>query len=99
MLLDEAFYGVDDQNTFATAEFLKSLGLQLVMAAPDNDRSKLLSLVDSYYELSRYGTDVFPEHVVVKEPARKLMQSDMPVRNPELLQRALEGLQERERAA
>jgi chromosome segregation protein len=40
MILDEAFYGMDAQNTFVTAEFLKSLGLQLVMAGPDSDVGK-----------------------------------------------------------
>lgn len=92
MILDEAFYGMDAQNTFVTAEFLKSLGLQLVMAGPDSDVGKLLPVLDSYYDLTRHGPDVFVEQVLVKEPARALLQSDIPERNPALVQQAVEQL-------
>ena len=30
--------------------------------------------------------DVFVERVVVKEPARRLLQSDLPERNPQLVE-------------
>ena len=92
MILDEAFYGMDAQNTFVTAEFLKSLGLQLVMAGPDSDVGKLLPVLDSYYDLTRHGPDVFVEQVLVKEPAKALLQSDIPERNPTLVQRVVEQL-------
>lgn len=92
MILDEAFYGIDAQNTVVTADFLKSLGLQLVMAAPDYDVSKLTPTLDNYYELFRFGPDVVTEQVVVKEYARQLMQSDMPSLNPGLLDRRVEQL-------
>lgn len=86
MILDEAFYGMDAQNTFVTAEFLRSLGLQLVMAGPDSDIGKLLPVLETYFDLTRFGPDVFVERVVVKEPARRLLQSDMPERNPQLVE-------------
>jgi chromosome segregation protein len=92
MILDEAFYGMDAQNTFVTAEFLKSLGLQLVMAGPDSDVGKLLPVLDSYYDLTRHGPDVFVEQVLVKEPAKALLQSDIPERNPALVTRTVEQL-------
>lgn len=92
MILDEAFYGMDAQNTFVTAEFLKSLGLQLVMAGPDSDVGKLLPVLDSYYDLTRHGPDVFAEQVLVKEPAKALLQSDIPERNPTLVQKTVEQL-------
>ena len=85
MILDEAFYGMDAQNTVVTAEFLRSLGLQLVMAGPDSDIGKLLPALESYHDLARFGPDVFVEYVVVKEKARRLLQADMPERNPELV--------------
>ncbi|HBO3911251.1 SbcC/MukB-like Walker B domain-containing protein [Pseudomonas aeruginosa] len=85
MILDEAFYGMDAQNTFVTAEFLKSLGLQLLMAGPDSDVGKLTPLLDNYYDLVRYGPDVFVEPVWVKEPARRLLTSDIPLLHPELI--------------
>lgn len=92
MILDEAFYGMDAQNTFVTAEFLKRLGLQLVMAGPDSDIGKLLPVLDGYYDLTRSGPDVFVEHVIVKEPARVLLQSDIPERNPQLVEAKVKHL-------
>lgn len=92
MILDEAFYGMDAQNTVATAEFLKSLGLQLVMAGPDADTSKLSAVLDSYYDLTRFGPDVFVEWMGVTPQARELLQSDMPSRHPHLLQAKVEQL-------
>jgi chromosome segregation protein len=86
MILDEAFYGMDAQNTFVTAEFLRSLGLQLVMAGPDSDIGKLLPVLDTYFDLTRFGPDVFVERVIVKEAARRLLQSDLPERNPQLVE-------------
>lgn len=88
MILDEAFYGMDAQNTYVTATFLKSLGLQLMMAGPDSDVGKLAPLMDNYYDLARYGADVFPEHVVVKEAAHALFSSDIPMLHPELINTA-----------
>lgn len=85
MLLDEAFYGVDAQNTFSVAEFMRSMGLQLIMAYPDTDIPKLTTVVDSYYEVTRWGPDIFAEHVVVKAPAKRLMLSDIPEQNPLLI--------------
>lgn len=91
MILDEAFYGIDAQNSFATMEFLNSLGLQVILAGPDTDLGKLLPLMDTYYELIRpnNSTDVFADYIVVKEPTRRALLSDMPDRNPELVERAV----------
>ena len=68
-----------------TATFLKSLGLQLMMAGPDSDVGKLAPMMDNYYDLARYGSDVFAEHVVVKEAAHALFSSDIPILHPELI--------------
>ncbi|MFZ3001884.1 MAG: SbcC/MukB-like Walker B domain-containing protein [Undibacterium umbellatum] len=86
MLIDEAFHGFDAQNTFVTGQFLRSLGLQLVMAAPDADVGKLIPVVDSFYDLNRFGTDVFPLEHVLKEPTQELAMVDIPGRNPKLIE-------------
>lgn len=86
MIIDEAFHGFDAQNAYVTAQFLRSLGLQLVMAAPDADVGKLVPVLDSYYDLDRFGSDVFTSEVVVKEDARRLLETDMPSRNPQLVE-------------
>lgn len=92
MLTDEAFHGFDEQNTYVTAKFLSSLGLQCAFAAPDSDRGKLASVLGSLYDLFRSGSDVFAEEAVIKEPARRLMISDMPMQNPDLVDRMVEKL-------
>lgn len=94
MILDEAFYGIDAQNSFATMEFLNSLGLQVILAGPDTDAGKLAPLMEAYYELIRpnNGTDVFLEYIVVKEPTHQKFLSDMPERNPELVGHAITQL-------
>ena len=86
MIIDEAFHGFDAQNTYVTAQFLRSLGLQLVMAAPDADVGKLVPVLDSYYDLDRFGSDVFTAEVLVKDDAKMLLESDMPSRNPQLVE-------------
>lgn len=42
-------------------------------------------MMDNYYDLARYGSDVFAEHVVVKEAAHALFSSDIPILHPELI--------------
>ncbi|BBN89453.1 SbcC/MukB-like Walker B domain-containing protein [Azospira sp. I09] len=88
MIVDEAFYGIDAQNTFATSEFLRSLGLQIILAGPDTEVGKLLPTMDAYYDLYRpdNGLDVFSEFNGVKPETRRKLLSDMPDRNPELVE-------------
>ena len=92
MIIDEAFHGFDAQNCYVTAQFLRSLGLQLVMAAPDADVGKLLPVLDSYYDLDRFGSDVFTSEVIIKDNARRLLESDMPSRNPQLIEQMVAQL-------
>ena len=92
MIVDEAFHGFDAQNTYVTARFLRSLGLQLVMAAPDADVGKLTPVLDSYYDLDRYAGDVFTEEVLIKDEAKRLLESDMPNQNPHLVKQMIEQL-------
>lgn len=94
MLLDEAFYGMDAQNSFVTAEFLKSLGLQLVLAGPDTDVGKLIPVLDSYYDVFRpdNGAHAYFSHVQIKEEAKKLLQSDIPEMHPHLVEQKMQQL-------
>ena len=85
MIIDEAFHGMDSQNSLAAARFLESLGLQLLIAAPDSELGKLMPICDTVYELMRFGQDVFMEPTYMKEAAHKLMISDMPMEHPQLV--------------
>lgn len=93
MLLDEAFYGIDSQNSFAVAEFLRSLGLQLVMAGPEADKGKLAPMTHTLYEMDRHGTDVFYEAEHFTAAMHQLMVSDMPMLNPNLIDELEASLQ------
>lgn len=93
MLLDEAFYGMDQQNSLAAGRFLDSIGLQMIMAAPEADHSKLAPMLDTIYELNRFQMDVFVDPVKIKEPAHRLLTSDMPSEHPDLIARMVEIIQ------
>ncbi|GHZ92104.1 Chromosome partition protein Smc [Vibrio cholerae] len=45
--LDEAFHGMDTINAIATARFLRSIGLQLIMAGPELERTKLAPITQT----------------------------------------------------
>lgn len=84
MLLDEAFYAIDDQNAVATAQFIDGLGLQMIMGAPSADSAKLSSFTDTLYELVREG-DILEFHREQLTPAgHALLRSDMPSEHPGL---------------
>lgn len=93
MLLDEAFFGMDQQNSLAAGRFLDSIGLQMIMAAPEADHSKLAPMLDTIYELNRFEMDVYVDPVKIKEPAHRLLTSDMPSEHPDLIARMVESIQ------
>lgn len=85
ILLDEFGDKIDAQNARATTNYLRSLGLQLVLAAPDTAQGTLSGVLDSYIELFRDGDLLQVEHVEVTEAGRALLQSDQFDLHPELL--------------
>lgn len=93
MLLDEAFHGMDQQNALSAARFLDSIGLQMVMAAPEADHSKLAPTLDTIYEINRFDKEIFVEQTKIKEPAKALLTSDMPSEHPDLLTRMIETIE------
>lgn len=94
ILLDEAFYGIDSQNSYAVASFLRTLGFQLVMAGPEADKGKLAPMTHTLYEIERAGVDVFYEHEHFTAAMHSLMTSDMPMQNPDLVTAMEASLQE-----
>jgi chromosome segregation protein len=89
MLLDEAFHGMDHQNATAVGEFLRSLGLQLIMAAPETDYGKFAGMCDTIFDIARDNLSVFIEPSQMKEDGKELLQSDLPSKHPELIQMEL----------
>lgn len=92
MLLDEAFHGMDHQNATSVGEFLSSLGLQLIMAAPETDYGKFAGMSDTLYDIARENLDVFITPSQLKPAGQALMQSDLPSKHPQLLQQKLAAM-------
>ena len=89
MLLDEAFNKIDPANSLSASRFLETLGLQLIMTAPEDSYGKLVPITDRIYEMQRYGDEIFSEATYIKPAARKLMTSDMVQEHPDLFEQAL----------
>lgn len=89
MLLDEAFYSMDEQNALSAARFLGELGLQLVMAAPGADEAKIDSFTNTVFDIGRDGLTPWIYRVYLKEPANKLLISDFPSEHPDLIDEAM----------
>ncbi|MGY3039964.1 chromosome segregation protein [Rhodanobacter sp. TND4EL1] len=85
ILLDEFGDKIDAQNARAVVDYLRSLGLQLVLAAPDTAQGTLSGVLESYIELFRDGDLLQAERIEVKSAARELLLSDQFDLHPELL--------------
>ncbi len=85
ILLDEFGDKIDAQNARATTNYLRSLGLQLVVAAPDTAQGTLSGVLDSYIELFRDGDLLQAERIEVTQAARTLLLSDQFDLHPKLL--------------
>lgn len=98
ILLDEFGDKIDAQNARATTDYLRSLGLQLILAAPDTAQGTLSGVLDSYIELFRDGDLLQAERIEIKPAARELLLSDQFDLHPQLLAEETARI-ERERAA
>ena len=91
ILFDEAFGGMDERNSLMVGEFLRELGLQVVVAAPDTDQAKLTPLCDRMYEIHRIKGKVKLEHLLIKPKARELASSDYPEQGRALIQETVDA--------
>lgn len=85
IMLDEFGDKIDAQNARATTNYLRSLGLQLLLAAPDTAQGTLSGVLDSYIELFRDGELIQVERIEITEAARELLLSDQFDMHPQLL--------------
>ena len=81
-LADEAFEKMDHVNTVQAAGYLKSIGLQLFVAAPDDAEPKLRQLVDTVLYFMREGDTAEVEVDYVTDAARHLLEQS--TRHPDL---------------
>jgi chromosome segregation protein len=100
IIFDELGDKIDSTNTRAVFEYLKSLGLQPVVAAPDDALSKIDESVDGYIEMYRDEDFLSIKHVRLGPDAVELLESDNWYKHPELLEQEIRTvMQEREGAA
>lgn len=85
IMLDEFGDKIDAQNARAVTNYLRSLGLQLILAAPDTAQGTLTGVLDSYIELFRDGPLLQIERIQVNAAGRELLESDQFLRHPDLL--------------
>lgn len=86
ILFDELGDKIDGNNTKAVFEYLRSLGLQPIVAAPDDALGKINESVDGYIELFREGSFLAVNHVGLGPDAHELLTSDSWDKHPELLE-------------
>jgi chromosome segregation protein len=94
IMLDEFGDKIDAQNARSTTNYLRSLGLQLILAAPDTAQGTLTGVLDSYVELFRDGSLLQVERTRITDKGRELLASDQFAVHPELLDREIERLRE-----
>lgn len=73
-LADEAFEKMDSTNTRQATEYLKSVGLQLFVATPDDAEPRLRQVVDTVLFFTREGSRVSVDVDHVTPAARALLR-------------------------
>ena len=100
IIFDELGDKIDSTNTRAVFEYLKQLGLQPIVAAPDDALSKINECVDGYIELYRDQDALTYKQVRIGVDGRIILESDDWRKFPELLEEEIKLVeQEREKAA
>jgi hypothetical protein len=74
-LADEAFEKMDWHNTVQAANYLKSIGLQMFIAAPDDAESKLRTVVDTVLWFIREGDSAYVEADYVRPAAKAMLKT------------------------
>jgi uncharacterized protein YPO0396 len=80
-IFDEAFSKMDGKNQRQMMSFYKKLGLQIVIAAPNEKRVAVLEHIDTVVEIDRIGESARASVVQVKERARQELRAI----NPDLM--------------
>jgi len=81
-VFDEAFSKLDLQNTVSALGFLDELGLQVLLAAPDEKYGQIAEHVDTIVNVYRDGGEVFIDTEYIKPEARLALAADNPAQRP-----------------
>jgi uncharacterized protein YPO0396 len=74
-IFDEAFSKMDGKNQRQMMTFYKKLGLQIVIAAPNEKRVAVLEHIDTVVEVDRIGEGARANVVRIKERARQELRA------------------------
>lgn len=77
-IFDEAFSKLDMQNTLNALAFLRDLGMQVLIAAPDEKYALLAEEMDTMVQVYRYGGYVSVDPQYLKPASRELLSRDNP---------------------
>jgi hypothetical protein len=79
---DEAFSKLDINNTQNLLKFFKDLGLQVLVAAPEEKRTSFMEIMDTVVNISKPpgGTDLYLRTVAIGEQAKRALQDANPDR-------------------
>lgn len=82
LLMDEAFEKLDPENIYKIINFYKTLGLQLVMAAPKTHQALYQETFDTLISIIRVGRRIqaTPQHM--HAPAHELLRLENPMHKP-----------------
>jgi len=82
-LFDEAFSKLDLQNTVSALGLLDELGLQVLLAAPDEKYGQIAEHVDTIVNVYRDGGSVHIDTETIKAAARQALAADNPAVRPD----------------
>lgn len=93
-LFDEAFGHLDGQNTRAALKFFKSIGLQVILAAPPEIDLKVGPYVDESVTLIKAGNQMMLDHGEYTKAGMTLLESDDPDVHPEIVDKIQKRLED-----
>jgi uncharacterized protein YPO0396 len=79
-IFDEAFNRLDTKAIGACSDFMKALGLQVVLATPDEKRHVFMEVVDTIVNVNRIGNEVMIDTEHLTEKARDALAAADPYR-------------------
>jgi uncharacterized protein YPO0396 len=79
-VFDEAFNRLDTKAIGACSDFMRSLGLQVVVATPDEKRHIFMEVADTIVNVNRSGNVVMVDSEYLTEKTRKALASIDPYR-------------------
>ena len=74
-MFDEAFSKMDGRNQRQMMSFYKKLGLQIIIAAPNEKRVAVIEHIDTIVEVDRIGEGSRTNTVQIKEKVREELRA------------------------